>query len=199
MILYAVSYTNLRVSYGNQLADQLGYELHCDAESASSNDRIIRTTRKYLESNRPDLIIIGWSTWEREEWYHDGIYWQISAGGVGYDWPNSVKQHYHDWIVNIDYHKKQQQEHDKIWQLHLDLADIPHLFFNSYLAFEYTDHRDWGANYLAPYDENQTYYHWLSNQGFKTVNPKSYHYGPEAHTAWTNWLTKYINESIMLA
>ena len=58
---------NLLVSFGNILAKNLSAELYCDAESASSNDRIIRTTRHYLRTNQPDLIVIGWSTWEREE------------------------------------------------------------------------------------------------------------------------------------
>ena len=43
---------NLFVSYGNILAKNLSAELYCDAESASSNDRIIRTTRHYLKNNQ---------------------------------------------------------------------------------------------------------------------------------------------------
>ena len=188
---------NLAVSYGQRLADSLGYDLVCQAESASSNDRILRTTRDYLKSNTPDLVIIGWSTWEREEWFYNDQYWQVNAGGIGEDWPDAVKQRYRDWIHSIDYHKKEQEEHDKIWQLHLDLADIPHLFFNSYLAFRFTDKQDWGINYLGPYDKNQTYYHWLSNQGYKTVNPNSYHHGASAHQIWANHLTSILKESIM--
>ena len=55
---------NLQVSYGCHLANMLGAVLHCDAESASSNSRIIRTTGQYLKNNpKPDLVVIGWSTW----------------------------------------------------------------------------------------------------------------------------------------
>ena len=85
---------NLRASYGCHLANHLGAILECDAESASSNKRIIRTTEEYLETNpKPDLIVIGWSTWEREEWYDSETdrYWQVNAGGIGHDWPNSIK------------------------------------------------------------------------------------------------------------
>jgi hypothetical protein len=188
---------NLFVSYGNILAKNLSAELYCDAESASSNDRIIRTTKHYLENNRPDLIVIGWSTWEREEWLYDGQYWQINAGGVGDDWPTAIKQQYKHWIRNIDYHQKQQQEHNKIWQLHQELENIPHLFFNSYLAFEFTEKKEWGIDYLGPYNKNQTYYNWLNNQGHRTVHTNSYHYGPNAHEIWANQLTKIINESII--
>ena len=56
---------NLRVSYGCNIANELYAILHCDAESASSNSRILRTTRQYLKDFIPDAVIIGWSTWER--------------------------------------------------------------------------------------------------------------------------------------
>ena len=188
---------NLYVSYGNILAKNLSAELYCDAESASSNDRIIRTTRHYLRNNQPDLIIIGWSTWEREEWLYEGQYWQINAGGVGNDWPDAIKKQYKHWVNNIDHRQKAQEAQEKIWALHQELASIPHLFFNSYSALKSTEHLNWGYNYLNPYDQNQTYYHWLRDQGHHTANPKSYHYGSDAHLDWANHLTNVINESII--
>jgi hypothetical protein len=188
---------NLFVSYGNVLAKNLSAELYCDAESASSNDRIIRTTKHYLRTNRPDLIVIGWSTWEREEWLYEGQYWQINAGGVGDDWPDAVKQQYKHWVNNIDHKKKQQEAEEKIWALHQELTNIPHLFFNSYSALESAEHCEWGHNYLHPHNGNRTYYRWLLDQGFETVNPKSYHFGTDAHLSWANYLTNVINESII--
>ena len=188
---------NLFVSYGNILAKNLSAGLYCDAESASSNDRIIRTTRHYLKNNRPDLIVIGWSTWEREEWLYEGQYWQINAGGVGNDWPDAVKQQYKHWINNIDHRQKEQEAEEKIWALHQELASIPHLFFNSYSALESNKNREWSHSYLHPYDDDRTYYHWLLDQGFETVNPKSYHFGTDAHLSWATHLTNVINESII--
>lgn len=188
---------NLFVSYGNILAKNLSAELYCDAESASSNDRIIRTTKHYLKNNRPDLIVIGWSTWEREEWLYEGQYWQINAGGVGDDWPDAIKQQYKHWIKTIDHQQKEREAQEKIWALHQELADIPHLFFNSYLALNFTTHYDWAHNYLYPYNDNYTYYHWLSNQGHHTVSTGNYHFGADAHLIWANQLTKIINESII--
>ena len=189
---------NLFVSYGNVLAKNLSAELYCDAESASSNDRIIRTTKHYLKNNIPELIIIGWSTWEREEWFYEGQYWQINAGGIGKDWPEAIKKQYKHWVTNLDHKQKQQEAHEKIWNLHQELSDIPHLFFNSYQSFDYTKKLDWGNSYLHPYDNTQTYYHWLKNQNYQTVSPKSYHYGADAHQTWANHLTKIINESIII-
>jgi hypothetical protein len=128
---------NERVSYGCNIANELFAILYCDAESASSNARIIRTTRKYLETNNPDFVIIGWSTWEREEWLRDGVYWQINAGGIGHDWPKTVKEQYQNYIVNLNWHEKTREAHQQIHEFHIELLDsgVPHVFFNSYNNF----------------------------------------------------------------
>jgi hypothetical protein len=185
---------NIAVSYGKLIADRLGAELHVGAESASSNDRIIRTTNKYLKTYRPDLIIIGWSTWEREEFLHNKVYWQVNAGGVGEDWPDSIKIKYAEWIKNVDPIEKEQENFLKIWKFNYRLRKIPHLFFNCYLPFTYTEQLDWGDNYVNPYDKNSTYFYWLKKQGFKTVNPHSYHYGPDGHAAWSEHLMPYLTK-----
>ena len=189
---------NLFASYGNVLAKNLSAELYCDAESASSNDRIIRTTKHYLRTNRPDLIVIGWSTWEREEWFYEGQYWQINAGGIGVDWPDAVKQQYKHWATSINHKQKQCEAQKKIYELHQELVDIPHLFFNTYSSLKLADKINWQLNYLNPYDDSQTYYNWLKDKNTKTVNPNSHHFGPDAHQIWANHLTKIIKESIMV-
>lgn len=189
---------NLEVSYSQQLANLLGYELHCDAESASSNSRILRTTREYLKENRPDLIIIGWSTWERDEWLYNDIYWQVNAGGIGEDWPDRIKDTYKEWIVGLDYKQKARQAHADIIALDQELNqfEIPHLFFNSYNSFDDSLRVTWGNRYLDPYDPNRTYWKWLSDQGFKSN--QNYHFNADAHQAWAKFLlTKLTDESII--
>lgn len=185
--------TNIQASYGCEIANQLYAILHTDAESASSNDRIIRTTYEYLKTNKPQLIIIGWSSWEREEWLYDGVYWQVNAGGIGEDWPESIQNRYKSWILSIDYKQKQQEQHDKIWRLHNDLKDIPHLFFNCFDSFNCPKY-EWGDSYVSPYDVNYTYYHWLKQQGYATVTPNSYHFGADAHRAWAEFLTPHLTK-----
>ena len=77
---------NLAVSFSKLLSNRLSCGLVCDAESASSNDRIIRTTKQWMEKFEHELyrtfMIIQWSTWEREEWLIDGTYYQINASGT---------------------------------------------------------------------------------------------------------------------
>jgi hypothetical protein len=179
---------NERASYGCNIANELFAILHCDAESASSNSRIIRTTREYIKNNKPDVIIIGWSTWEREEWLHDGAYWQVNAGGVGSDWPDSIKEKYTHYVANLDWNKATKLAHNQIHELHTELSDlkIPHLFFNTYNDFRNQDPLKWHDSYIDPYDPDMTYYKWLSDRGFESN--QSYHFRADAHRKWAEFL-----------
>ena len=185
---------NERVSYGCNIANELYAILHCDAESASSNSRIMRTTRQYIRNEgTPDIIIIGWATWEREEWLHDEVWWQVNAGGVGNDWPDTIKIQYQQYILDLDWAVAEQQAHENIYQFHQELTDlkIPHLFFNTFNHFNQAP-KDWGNNYLSPYDPNLTYYKWLTNQGFKSK--PSYHFGADAHKKWAEFLLPHLTQ-----
>jgi hypothetical protein len=183
---------NERASYGCDIANKLSAVLYCDAESASSNNRIIRTTREYLKNNIPDFVIIGWSTWEREEWLHDGVYWQVNAGGIGYDWPIPIKEKYKDYISNLNWLEKTNNAHAQIHEFHTELLDlgIPHLFFNTYNDFSTQDQANWNNSYVDPYNPNMTYWKWLTNQGFQS-NP-SYHFRADAHRKWAEFLLPYL-------
>jgi hypothetical protein len=190
---------NERASYGCELANLMGAILECDAESASSNDRIIRTTYDYLDhvqivdGAKPDLVVIGWSTWEREEWYDPETekYWQVNAGGVGNDWPDSIKNRYKDYIANLDIVQSINRAVNNIWALHaeLDKQNIKHLFFNTFEPIHST-HKftNWNGSYLEPYDPKFSYYNWLRDRGHQPVRPDSYHFGPRAHADWAQFL-----------
>jgi hypothetical protein len=185
---------NERASYGCNIANELFAVLHCDAESASSNSRIIRTTREYLKDNKPDAIVIGWSTWERQEWLHDGVYWQINAGGVGHDWPNTVKEKYKDYVLNLNWSEATAQAHKQIYEFHNELLDlgIPHLFFNTYNDFGTQEPLEWHDSYIKPYNPNMTYWKWLTDHGFES-NP-SYHFRADAHRKWAEFLLPHLTK-----
>ena len=188
---------NERVSYGCNLANKLFAIYHTDAESASSNARIIRTTYQYLkDEGTPDAIIIGWATWEREEWLHNNQYYQVTAGGTDMV-PNDLMPKYKEWVISAAdrYVEDEIQQHESIWQFHNMLKDleIPHLFFNTYSCFAHIRQNglaqyDWGNNYIDPYTEESTYYNWLKHNGCQTVNPNSYHFGVDAHEKWADFL-----------
>ena len=194
---------NERVSYGCNIANDLFAVLHCDAESASSNTRIIRTTKQYLrDEGKPDAIIIGWATWEREEWFHDNIWWQVTASGTDH-LPKELATKYKEWVIETSnrYAINEMDNHKLIWDFHQYLGDqeIPHLFFNTYNCFSHIkfnnlEQFDWGGSFVEPYLDDYTYYYWLKNNGCKTVNPQSYHFGPDAHRKWAEFLMPYLTK-----
>ena len=49
------------------LAKKMGYELVNDAQPGASNDYIVRRTVEFCSQQKPDLVIIGWTTPDRIE------------------------------------------------------------------------------------------------------------------------------------
>lgn len=187
---------NLAASWATLLRLAIKATLICAAESASSNARILRTTRSWVSTNPKveKLVIVQWSTWEREEWLIDGTYYQINASGVD-EVPPSHQQQYKEFVAAVDWKQKTQQAHDKIWQFHCELEQqgVNHVFFNGDNHFEsITDRRDWGTGYMDPYDPNGTYASVLRNNGYQTVSPNSWHFGRDGHAFWNRYLLQYI-------
>lgn len=191
---------NLAVSWGKVLADKLDAEFVCDAESAASNTRIMRTTQQWLLDNplayQDTLVIIQWSTWERQEWVIDGVYYQVNASGIDIV-PESHRQQYKEFVVGIDYTQARNNAHDDIWNFHqdLNLLGFKHIFFNgnnSFFGIDTAARRDWGTSYIRPYDQPSTYNQWLRNNGFETVTRDSWHFGEDAHSAWADFMLQYI-------
>jgi hypothetical protein len=189
---------NLAVSWGTRLSKALRASFHCGAESASSNTRILRTTRDWLTKIRnfdEVLMVIQWSTWEREEWLIDGVYYQIGASGQD-DVPEEHTQRYKEFVVGVDWKEKTKQAHNEIWQLHTDLEGlgVNHIFFNGNNDFSaITDRKDWGTSYIDPYDPAGTYSARIQAQGIQTVTPKSWHFGSDGHSFWNRFMLQYIN------
>jgi hypothetical protein len=191
---------NLAVSWGQVLANGLKMGFKCDAESAASNDRILRTTQAWIKTNRASLsktlMIIQWTTWERQEWLIDGTYYQVNASGID-SVPESHRDQYRQFVMSVDWATVAQQWHNIIWQFHLELQEqnIQHVFFNGNSAFELipeTKRHDWGITYVDPYNPQTTYNQWLLSHNYQTVAPDSWHFGREGHAAWANFMLQYI-------
>jgi hypothetical protein len=97
---------NLAVTWGKTLSLALRSGFRCDAESASSNARILRTTREWLAgggAGHPDqLVIIQWSTWEREEWLYNNTYYQVGASGMDHV-PQELQEKYRNFVIETDW------------------------------------------------------------------------------------------------
>jgi hypothetical protein len=188
---------NERASFGCELANHLYAILQCDAQAGGSNARIIRTTREWLNTqDRVDdiFVVIQWSTWEREEWFHNNEWWQVNASGIDHV-PHELEDRYKKFIVEVDWRVARDRAHEEIWQFHqeLKLNKVRHVMFNGNNDFSGLPQRDWGINYIGPYDPAQTYNSILRAQGFETVNPESWHFGADAHCFWGNYLLQYMN------
>jgi hypothetical protein len=141
---------NIQRSWGKLLSQRLSCGFKCDAESASSNDRIIRTTRNWIAANQHNLyktlMVIQWSTWEREEWLIGNEYFQVNSSGID-DIPAAYQQKYKEFVADIDWDTKTREWHETIWQFHLELesAGIKHIFFNGNNDFaKITDRKEMG-------------------------------------------------------
>jgi hypothetical protein len=189
---------NLSVSWGKLLSLSLSSGFHCGAESASSNSRIIRTTREWLAERKNSiediLVIIQWSTWEREEWLYNDMYYQVNASGID-DVPVEAQDRYRDYVINVGWLAKTEQAHNEIWQFHNELLaqNIKHIFFNGNNDFSAVkDRYDWGLNYIGPYDSNSTFDSIMRKNGIDTVMPNSYHYGRDGHAVFYRYMLNYI-------
>jgi hypothetical protein len=197
---------NLSVSWGKKLADHMDRKLHCHAQSGGSNDRIIRTTKefihKFAEHSANWFVIIQWSTWEREEWFHNGVYYQVGASGMD-SVPEDLQERYKHFIVDVEWPTVTNCMHQKIIDLHelLNQNQIPHVFFNGNNHFESIDLADrynWGSSYIDPYDAKMTYDAILKSNGFQPLAKNSYHYGKEAHSFFAQFMLKYIINNKLL-
>ena len=188
---------NKAVSWAQRLSQTLRAHLHLDAESASSNARILRTSRKFLEEKGTPsdlLMIIQWSTWEREEWLIDNVYYQIGSSGLD-DIPGDYQQQYKEFVASTNWKQKTQQAHKDIWQFHLELKDLGarHVFFNGNNDFStIADRKDWGTNYIGPYEPSQTYDAVIRSAGVHTVSPDSWHFGKDGHSIWNKFILQYL-------
>ncbi len=187
---------NLAVSWGKLFSQTIKAGFHCGAESGSSNTRILRTTRQWLDTlvGRQDvLVIIQWSTWEREEWLHNGTYYQVGASGTDHV-PEILQERYKNYIVSTNWQQKTLQTHQEIWEFHQELIhrNVKHIFFNGNNDFsQISDRKDWGSNYIGPYDCTQTYDALVRAQGIDTVAPNSWHFGRDGHSYFHRFMLKY--------
>ena len=193
---------NERASFGCELANWLNAILYLDAQAGGSNARIIRTTREWLQhqDNVKDIfVVLQWSTWERQEWLHDGVWWQVNASGTD-QVPHEFEERYKQFIVDVDWNTARNQAHEEIWNFHNELKsnNVRHLMFNGNSHFEGLAQKDWSNCYIGPYDSTKTYTNVLKNAGFNTVNPNSWHFGPTAHCFWGEYLLQYIKDQQLL-
>jgi hypothetical protein len=190
-------------TFGYKLAQSLNAGFYLDAESGSSNARILRTTQQFLQDNRKQdvFVLIGWTSWDREEWLDGETYYQVTAGGTD-SVPAHLAEEYKAWVAKQtmqELDRKQLEWHNKIYKLHTTLQDagISHLFFNTYSWFRthVQEPLPWHGCYLTPYGQTGTYTNWCKDNGYQPVRYGSYHYGKDAHIGWYKHLLPRLTET----
>jgi hypothetical protein len=192
---------DLEQSWPYLLAKRLGRTLINEAKGGTSNPRIMRVASQALStSDRNTFVVVGWTSWEREEWLHQGQYYDVNSGGHD-GLPTELEEKYKEWVVNQGPEQqaiKSQKMHSQIHRMHRSLLDrhIPHLFFNALMPFQHNLldplHFDWHKNYLGPYDNNLSYFWYLKNHKF--VPTRNNHYTEKAQSVWADVLYNYIQE-----
>jgi len=203
MLLYANgdSHTAPDFGYVNIVAKKFDCVLINHAQNGSSNASILRRTREYLEHTTPDFIVVGWSTWEREEWYHNDRYYTVTASGTD-SVPEKLVSRYKQWVTqqtSARWREKSKEWHDRIYLFHLELnkKNIRHLFFNCMYGFLTTnDMYDWTNAYVEPYDKDHSFYQYLKNKGL--CPDEWYHYEADGHKVWAEFLINYITENKLI-
>jgi hypothetical protein len=131
---------------------------------------------------------------------HEGHYYQVGASGTDSVAP-ALQEQYRHYIAGMDWNEKNWLAHDQIWQFHQELVEqnIRHVMFNGNSDFDRSQNRmDWNNTYIKPYDPAYTYNCVLRSNGFRTVNSKSWHFGPDAHCFWAEYLLQYIDNNKLL-
>jgi hypothetical protein len=194
--------------HGQAWIHKLQQHFACDlvnqAVSGGSNPRILRTVADFLDQTQDDirdyLVIIGWTSWEREEWLHQGQYWQVNASGVD-QVPAELQDRYRTWVSETSLEQRERRSlelHGQIWNLHQRLLDlhVPHVFFNALMPFQHrvrfddSLRKDWGPSYIGPYQNELSYYWYLEQQGYSADNFN--HYDSSAQLCWADFFINYL-------
>lgn len=196
---------NPNQSWAHLLAKRLGITLVNEAKSGASNPGIMRTASDAVaHSDKNTFVIIGWTSWEREEWSYQGQYYNVNSGGHD-TLPAELQEKYKQWVTEqnpASQSAKSLQMHSQIHRLHRSLIDrrIPHVFFNALMPFQHNlldpKRLNWHKNYIGPYDNDSSYYWYLKNHGQKSN--KNNHYNKDAQAIWADLLYNYIQEKELI-
>ena len=160
---------NLKVSYGVVLADLLKMMFYTDAEAASSNARIIRTTKEWIESKAgivptSDMFMV-------IQWVGHSLSIIDSLATI---------EGFHLYLNKLG-----------IKHLFFNGKD-------NFLDIPEEERYNFGANYINPYLPEESFDGWLQLNGYGTVPTSNEHYGQDAHAAWAKRLAKHIKDNNLI-
>jgi hypothetical protein len=198
-------------NFMNIIGRNLDIEFECWAKNGASNDHIIRMTEEWIANTpgnpKEKFVLIGWSTWEREEHKISEKYYDIDAWSIYNAFWNppelnpfaeSLKQRVESDPYYMDSCSRAWAERIHNYAKFLENRGIKYFFWNAYMTllrpptsenFQF-DHR-----YVLPYEDCFNQYFWLKrvrNHPPKADDP--YHFDQEGHRMWAEFLTQYIQD-----
>lgn len=204
------------------LADRYGCDYENIALAGGSNQRIIRTTQERLKDLDPaeTLIIIGWSSFERTEWYYRD-HWHQICGDAAYrvdpDLADLWKQHIDSWWVDDNHEawRRQEEQHVAIWTFHRLLSDLgyAHVFYQGCKTFFFDGCPQQDQPFTLPWPDGvwahdpyvklqedntriiESFSHYVENRGCQHVDDRA-HYGQDAHDLWAEYLDDRVSTVI---
>lgn len=209
------------------LASDLGLTYKNVALPGGSNQRIIRTTLDQLPELDPrsTVIVIGWSGFERTEWYYQN-HWHQICGDPYYPVDQNLKQRWRDHINawnqdDIARWQRTTDQHHYIWTFHHMLARLGYKFlFYQGTKMSFFDgclfgNQDYRLTWLAdtwihdpyvrlkdptqPATESNIYresFSWyVESKGCEQSDDRA-HYGADAHKTWAAYMKPFLTEKI---
>jgi hypothetical protein len=215
----AGSYSPNNVSdpFAKQIAQRLDLEYVNLALPGGSNQRIIRTTVDALSELDPTetVLLIGWSSWERTEWYWNNA-WHAICGDPGYELPEFAQarwqqhvEHYRnqftDKISDHDLWTKSKEQEHAIWVFHRLLHNLGYKFlfflgcsntFRWESTHDSTSKLPWLQDTWAhdPYQPTG-FSEFCEARGHKKDD--LWHFGQDAHTEWADYLVGMIESKLL--
>lgn len=211
---------------GKTATEILAEKYHCQYQNIAypggSNQRIIRTTIEALPNLDPKstVIIIGWSSFERTEWYYKDQWHQICGDekyAVDAELKNLGRQHLDAWYADDNHEcwRRQADQHHSIWVFHKLLHQLGYefLFYQGCKTFFFDGCPQQDMEFKLPWIEGtwvhdpyvkltsdgqriaDSFSHHAESLGFSYADDRA-HYGADAHQSWADYLDPLINQKI---
>jgi hypothetical protein len=208
---------NVENPFAKQLAKNFGFDYENIALPGGSNHRIIRTTIEALPFLDPKetFILIGWSSWERTEWYWNHQ-WHAVCGDPGYSVPEFAK---HRWQQHAIHHRQQfadpVSDHD-LWGKSKEQEHAIYVFHTllNNLGYKFLFFLGCANNFRwESADQTSSQLPWLQNTwahnpymptGFSNFcldkghqKDLLWHFGQEAHNDYAEFLTPILKTKLL--
>jgi len=176
------------------------------ARAGGSNARIIRLSKENLAAMDPKttVVFIGWTTFERTEWFEDGTWHQI-CGQPWYNVSDSLKTRWREYIAwsedKENYYKLAIDWQNTIMDFHLWLKeqDFVHRFYHGHNCFDIEDKYkvQWPDNLWvnnAPFDPDASFTKHSKNTGH--IPDEYLHFDYNAHKSYAEFLEPSLKEML---